>query len=308
MQGKQITIFGGSGFIGRSLVQKLAREGAIIRVPVRDPNHALFLKTLGHVGQVTLIKINIYDQEAIKSCCMGSDIIINLLGILFEKRSTTFEKIHIDVARVIAQSAAEERAKRLLHVSALNAASQAKSKYAKTKIQGEDAVFKAYPSATIFRPSLVFGPHDHFVNNFAEMSRFLPILPLIGAGKTRLQPIYVGDVAEAMLVAIKHSETKEKIYELGGPQVYSFKELLKLILQTIQRKRVLLPIPYFIAKILGFFCEFLPTPILTRDQVKMLENDVIINKESLTCENLGISPHSIESILPQYLSHYKLNA
>lgn len=307
MQGKHVTIFGGSGFIGRSLIQKLAREGAIIRVPVRDPTQALFLKTLGHVGQITLIKINIADQKAIKSCCIGSDIIINLLGILFEKRNSTFEKIHIEVARNIAENAAKERVERLLHMSALTPASHANSKYAKTKIIGEEAILKAYPDATIFRPSLVFGPHDHFFNTFAEMSRFSPILPLIGKGKTRLQPIYVEDVVEAMLVAIKHSETQGKIYELGGPQIYSFKELFELILKTIQRKRLLLPIPYFVAKIIGFFCEFFPAPILTRDQVKMLENDIIANKEHLTCENLGISPRSIESILPQYLSHYKPN-
>ncbi|MBN9343390.1 MAG: hypothetical protein BGO76_05475 [Caedibacter sp. 38-128] len=306
MQGKQVTIFGGSGFIGRSLVQRFAREGAIIRVPVRNPDHALFLKTMGHVGQITLLKINPYNKQEIEACCADSEIVINLIGILYEKGSSTFKRIHIDLAETIAKSAAQKGVKRLLHMSALSAEPTSKSVYAITKSQGEQAVLKAYPQATIFRPSLVFGPHDHFFNRFSEISRFSPVLPLIGSGKIRLQPAYVEDVVEAMMTAAKQPESQGKIYELGGPKIYSFKELFEFMLKIIHLNRLLLPLPYLIAKIIGFFGEFLPTPPLTRDQVKLLEKDNILNKGSLTFRDLGIVPSALESILPRYLSRYKI--
>lgn len=306
MQGKQITIFGGAGFIGRSLVQKLAYEGAIIRVPVRDPSRALFLKTMGHVGQVTLLKINPYDKQEIEACCTDSEIVINLIGILYEKGNSTFKRLHIDLAETIAKSATKEGTKRFLHMSALSADPTSKSEYAITKSQGEQAVLKTYPQATIFRPSLVFGPHDHFFNRFSEISRFSPVLPLIGSGQIHLQPVYVEDIVEAMIMAAKQPETQGRIYELGGPKIYSFKELFELMLKIIQLKRLLLPIPYCIAKIVGFFCEFLPTPPLTRDQVKLLEKDNVLSKNSLTFRDLGILPSALESILPRYLSHYKM--
>ncbi|MBN9412709.1 MAG: complex I NDUFA9 subunit family protein [Candidatus Paracaedimonas acanthamoebae] len=305
MQGKYITIFGGTGFIGRSLVQKFAREGAIIRVPVRSPNNALFLKTMGHVGQITLCKINPYIKQDIEACCENSEIVINLIGIFYEKKNSTFKRVHVELAETIAESTAKAGAKRFLHMSALGADSRSKSAYAISKIQGEQAVLKAYPQATIFRPSLVFGPHDRFFNRFSEISRFSPILPLIGGGKTHLQPTYVGDVIEAVIVATKYRESEEQIYELGGPKIYSFKELFEIMLKIIQLKRLLLPLPYFIARIIGFFGEFLPTPPLTRDQVKFLEKDNILTKRNLTFQDLGLVPHALESILPRYLSHYK---
>lgn len=305
MQGKRVTIFGGSGFIGRSLVQRFAREGAIIRVPVRNPAQALFLKTMGHVGQVTLVKINIHDKQAIKACCEDSEIVINLIGILYEKGSSTFKKIHIELAETIAKSAVEADVKTLLHMSALNADPNAKSIYAKTKSQGEQAILNAYPQATIFRPSLVFGPHDHFFNRFSELSRFSPILPLIGNGKTRLEPIYVEDVVEAIVIASQQSTAQGKVYELGGPKIYSLKKLFEIMLETIQCKRLLLPLPYFMAKIIGFFCEVLPSPPLTRDQVKLLQKDIVTDKKGLILQDLGITPSSLESILPRYLSRYK---
>ncbi|AIL13087.1 hypothetical protein IM40_05525 [Candidatus Paracaedimonas acanthamoebae] len=306
MREKQVTIFGGSGFIGRSLVQRFAREGAIIRVPVRNPDHALFLKTMGHIGQVTLLKINPYAKQDIEACCVDSEIVINLVGILYEKGNSTFKRIHIDLAETIAKSAAKEGAKRLLHMSALNTDLASKSVYAITKIQGEEAVLKAYPQATIFRPSLVFGPHDHFFNRFSEISRFSPVLPLVGEGKTRLQPAYIGDVVEAMITAANQPESQGKIYELGGDKIYAFKELFEIMLKIIQLKRLLLPLPYFIAKSIGFFCEFLPTPPFTRDQVKLLKKDNILNNSSLTFRDLGIIPSALESILPRYLSRYKI--
>lgn len=307
MQGKQVTIFGGSGFIGRSLVQKLAREGAIIRVPVRNPSQALFLKTMGHVGQITLLKINPYVKQEIEACCANSEIVFNLVGIFYEKRNATFKNIHVNLAETIAKSAAKEGVKRFLHMSALSADPTSKSRYALTKSQGEDAVLHAYPPATIFRPSLVFGPHDHFFNYLSEISRFSPTLPLIGGGKIHLQPTYVEDVVEAIIHASKQLETQGKIYELGGPKIYSLKELFEIMLDVIQRKPIFLPIPYLLAKFIGFFCEFLPTPPLTRDQVTLLEKDHILNKKSLTFDDLGIAPNYLESILPRYLSRYKID-
>ena len=307
MQGKQVTIFGGSGFIGRSLVQKLAREGAIIRVPVRNPSQALFLKTMGHVGQITLLKINSYVEQEIEACCKGSEIVFNLIGIFYEKRSSTFNNIHVNLAEIIAKSAAKEGVKRLLHVSALSADLASKSRYALTKRQGEDAVLHACPQATIFRPSLVFGPHDHFFNYFSEISRFSPVLPLLGKGEIHLQPAYVEDVTNALVYASKTLETQGKMYELGGPKIYSLKELLEIMLDATQRKTTFFSMPYFLAKIIGFFCEFLPTPFLTRDQIILLETDHTLNKHSLTFDNLNISPCSLESILPQYLSHDRID-
>lgn len=307
MRGKQVTIFGGSGFIGRSLVQKLAQEGAIIRVPVRDPSRALFLKTMGHVGQITPLKINPYVKQEIEACCANSEIVVNLIGIFYEKRNTTFNNIHIDLAETIAKSAAQEGVKRFLHISALSADPSSKSKYALTKSQGEEAILQAYPHATIFRPSLVFGPHDHFFNYLAEINRFSPILPLIGRGKILFQPTYVEDVTKAIIAASQKVETQGKIYELGGPKIYSLKELFEITLDVIQRKSHFLPIPYLLAKFIGFFCEFLPTPPLTRDQITLLEKDHILNKNSLTFHHLDIDPTYLEAILPRYLSHYKID-
>lgn len=302
---RTVTIFGGSGFIGRYIVQKFAHKGDTIRIAVRNPIAANFLKPLGEVGQITPVQASVHSPQQIKKAIQGADIVINLVGILYEKRHQTFEAIHVEGARAVAEIAFKEGVQRLLHMSALGANLKSRSRYASTKARGEEEVLKHFPQTTIFRPSVVFGPEDAFLNRFAEMARFSPFLPLIGGGKTRFQPIYVGDVAEGFLKASLKTETRGNLYELGGPAIYTFKELMEYLLGTIHRKRALIPLPFPLAKVMATFAQFLPTPPLTPDQVELLKTDSVVSPQSLKAENLGIREHAMEAIAPSYLSRYR---
>ena len=230
---RTITVFGGSGFVGRYIVQKLAERGDCIRVAVRNPVAAQFLKPLGEVGQITPVQVSIASKESLEQTIQESDVVINLVGILFEKGSQTFEKIHGEGAKNIAQVASKLGVPTLLHMSALGANKDSRSRYASTKARGEELVLKHFPEATIFRPSVIFGAEDGFLNRFARMALISPFLPLIGGGKTRFQPIYVGDVADCFVNAISLPETRGQTYELGGPSVYTFKDLMIYLLETI---------------------------------------------------------------------------
>ena len=255
-----VTIFGGSGFVGRYIVQKFANKGYLIRVAVRNPLAAHYLKPLGEVGQIIPIQASVLSSKEVERAILGADIVINLVGILYEKSSQTFEKIHVEGAKTVAENVKKLGLSTLLHMSALGANKDSLSRYASSKARGEEAVLKAFPTATLFRPSVIFGPEDAFFNRFAEMARISPFLPIIGAGKTRFQPIYVGDVAECFLKAAFKKEAKGKTYELGGPEVYSFKQLMEYLLKTIHRRRLLLPLPFPLAKAMATFAQFLPTP------------------------------------------------
>lgn len=297
---RTITIFGGSGFVGQSLVKEFVKEGNFIRVVARNPAKAPLLESLGPSGQITFMQGSIL--ENISPAIQGADVVINLVGLLAEKGSQTFEALHVEGARRVAEKASALGVPTLLHMSALGADKNSRSLYASTKAKGEAAVLHHFPTATIFRPSVIFGPGDAFLNRFANMALISPILPLIGGGKTRFQPIYVRDVARCFLKAslISHRQT----YELGGNTVYTFKRILEFLLKTIHRKRFLMPIPFGLAKGMATFAQFLPNSPLTPDQVELLKTDNVVSSSSLTIKDLGITPEALEKIAPLYLKKY----
>jgi NADH dehydrogenase len=305
MAERVVTVFGGSGFIGRHLVGRLARQGWIVRVAVRRPSRAGFLKPMGDVGQITPIRAPIQDQTAVESAVAGADAVINLVGILYERRHQTFDAVHDRGAQTVAAAAAAAGIGRLVQVSALGADHHSPADYARSKGAGEAAVRTACPEAVILRPSVVFGPEDGFFNRFAELARISPVLPLIGGGKTRFQTVYVGDVAEAIAKSVSDPACTGRTYELGGPHVYTFKELMELLLGQIHRRRLLVPWPFAMAELQAIFFELLPVPPLTRDQVRMLRHDNVVTEGALTLADLGIAPTAAEVILPTYLDRYR---
>ncbi len=297
-----VTVFGGSGFLGRHTVRALARAGWRIKVATRHPNSAFFLRPLGSVGQIDFVKCDVADAEQVARAVKGANAVINLTGILFEK-GQTFEEVQADGAANVAMAAAEAGASALVHVSAIGADAESDAHYAVTKAQGEEAVREAFPNAVILRPSLIFGPEDGFFNKFAGMARILPALPLIGGGRTRFQPVFVGDVAQAILAGLSRQDGRT--YELGGPTIYSFKELMQLILREVGRKRVLVPLPFSIASLKAMFLQILPNPLLTMDQVRLLKRDNVVSVTAPGLSELGITPTSVEAVVPSYLWRYR---
>ncbi len=322
-----VTVFGGSGFLGRHLIRRLARTGAVIRVAGRDPEKALFLKPQGDVGQIVPIAANVTDKDSVAAAVRGADAVVNLTGIISEFGRQTFQRVHAEGAATVAEAARDAGVKRLIHVSALGADAQSPSRYAKTKAAGEDALRKAYPEATILRPSVMFGPEDRFFNLFAELASFSPWLPVFGCptlpkitcggeenlcavdfygdGGAKFQPVYAGDVAEAIMVCLKKTAAEGKTYELGGPKVYSFKAIMELMLAETERKRLLVPMPFWIGKFIAFFLGLWPKPLLTRDQVTLLEKDNITGGNTAGFKELGIAPKAAEAVLPTYLGRYR---
>ena len=306
MARRQVTIFGGSGFIGRYVVERLADKGWTIRVAVRRPRQANFLKPLGDVGQIVPVRAPLQDEAAVRAACEGSEAVINLVGILFEAGAQSFGEVQALGAERVAKAAAAAGAKRMVQISAIGADESAGAEYARSKAYGEKAVREAFPSATILRPSIVFGPEDDFFNRFAAMARIAPALPLIGGGQTKFQPVYVADVADAVVAALETPAAQGRTYELGGPRVYSFKELMELLLETIGRRRFLVPLPFGAARLQASVLERLPgPPLLTRDQVTLLEADNVVADGALGLRDLGIEPTACEAIIPSYLQHFK---
>ena len=301
-----ITVFGGSGFLGRHLVRRLARlENVVVRVPCRHPRRAAFLKPAGDVGRVVPMAVDIFSDQQVAAAVAGADVVINLIGILYESGRWSFEAVHAEAAGRIARAARAAGAGRLIHVSAIGANKNSVSAYARSKAIGELEVFLAFPEATILRPSIVFGPEDGFFNRFAAMARVSPFLPLIGGGQTRFQPVYVGDVAEAAMVALGDPATCGRTYELGGPLVYSFRQLMARLLLEIQRPCKLLTIPWWLVRIQAWFLERLPNPMLTRDQVELLRSDNVVGEECRGFAELGIVPSSLDVVLPTYLKRFR---
>jgi uncharacterized protein YbjT (DUF2867 family) len=303
-----ITIFGGSGFLGRHVVRALAGLEYRIRVAVRRPDLAGHLQPLGRVGQIHAVQANVRSRASVAAAVRGSDVVINLVGILFESGRQRFETVQAFGAESVALAAAAENAV-MIHISAIGADEHSRSAYARSKAEGERLVLAANPEATILRPSVVFGPNDDFFNRFAALARMAPALPLVGGGTTRFQPVYAGDVAEAIAKAVAGQTGAGKVYELGGPEVMTFKEILRYVLATIGRRRLLVPIPFWAAKLKAFFFEFMPKPVLTRDQVELLRSDNVVSDaaraESRTLEGLGIVPRSAEAIVPSYLWRFR---
>jgi len=299
------TIFGGSGFLGRYVVHELARSGIAIRVASRHPDRALFLKTAGNVGQITPVATNVRDDASVASALAGADLVVNLVGILNEGGRQTFDAIHRESAGRIARAARAAGVGRLIHVSAIGADPDSDASYSRSKAAGEKAVREAFPEATIVRPSLMFGPEDEFFNRFAMFARLLPVLPLIGGGGTRFQPVYAVDVAAAIAAIAADPTSAGETYELGGPRVYSFKELMECLLDQIGRRRLLVPLPFAVARLQARFLELLPDPPLTRDQVALLKTDNVPGGDCPGLADLGVAATALEVVLPTYLARYR---
>lgn len=307
--GQLITIIGGSGFVGRHLVQKLAAQSFRIRIGVRRPDLAGHLQPLGGVGQIMPVQANVRYPDSLASACQGADVVINLTGVLNSSGAQNFEAVHEFGAGAVAKAAKAAGAKKLIHLSAIGADENATSEYGRSKAVGEKNVRDAFEGATIVRPSIIFGPEDGFFNKFAELARFSMILPLIGGGTTKFQPVFVGDVADALSKIVNSNEFSGKTLELGGSQVFSFKELLEFILETTERKRLLVPVPWFAARIMGGILGILPYSLMTRDQVAMLETDNVVSEQAKndgrTLEGMGITVETIAAHVPTYLYRYK---
>ncbi|MBP9868783.1 MAG: SurA N-terminal domain-containing protein, partial [Alphaproteobacteria bacterium] len=303
LHGQVVTVFGGTGFVGRYVVSRLAAAGASVRVVTRHPQRAYFLKTHGSVGQIVGIRGEYGSAAQIERLVSGSDIVVNCLGILFEKGKNTFARLHTEYPAWIGQACAAAKVRTLIHISALGI-NESASKYAKSKLSGEEALHKAFPSATVLRPSVIFGPEDNFFNQFARLSRLLPFLPLFGGGKTKFQPVYVGDVAEAVFEAAVQEEARGRVYELAGPEILTFRQVYEQIFSITKTPKFLLPIPWGLARAQAVIFSLFPKPLLTSDQLISLQTDNVVTKGSLTLSDLGLVPTALHSILPGYLSRY----
>lgn len=313
-----VTVFGGSGFLGRHVVRALARAGFRIKAGCRRPDLANYLQPLGRVGQIHPVQTNVRYPESLAAALRQAEVAVNLVGVLAETGGQTFEAVHVEGARAMARAAREAGVRRFVQVSALGADEQSDSLYARSKARAEAAVREIYPDAVILRPSVVFGPEDEFFNRFAAMARFSPALPLVGGGHTRFQPVFVGDVADAVALAAEGGARPGTVYELGGPGIKTFREIMEYILAVTQRRRALVPVPFgamegpaaateTLSKLtLGLFPKTLVT---TRDQLKLLGHDNVVSPaaaaEGRTLQGLGNEPRAIESVVPSYLYRYR---
>jgi uncharacterized protein YbjT (DUF2867 family) len=306
MKQHRVAVLGGSGFIGRYVVKRLAERGDVVTVGGRHAASAKYLRLKGEVGQVGLVNLAIDDETVMPAFVAGNDAVVNLVGILHEGGGQRFEIAHhIGPAR-LARLAREAGVERFVHVSAIGADPRASSLYARTKAAGEEAVRDAFPTATILRPSVVFGPEDQFFNRLAATAMISPVIPLIGGGGTRLQPVYVGDVADAVVRCLDDgANSAGRIYELGGPRVYSLRALTELLLDEIRRKRLLIDLPFGLAAMQARLLALLPNPPLTPDQVEMLKSDSIVSPGALGLDALGITPTAVEAVLPGYLDRFR---
>ena len=305
-----VTVFGASGFIGRHLVRRLAADGVRIRAAVRYPQRALFLTPMGDVGQIVPVAANLRDDATVRAALEGADAVVNLVGVLQQSGRQTFEALHDKGAGRAARLAREAGVARFIQISAIGADSTSGSKYARSKAEGEAVVRKEFPEATIMRPSLVFGPEDQLFNRFALLARFLPVLPVFGrglsdAGSTRFQPVYVGDVAEAIRRVLSDPAAAGKTYELGGPQVFTYREIMELVLRYTGRHRLLVPVPFRLARMQATFLQLLPNAPVTRDQMKLLEADNVVSEDAAGLSDLGIEPTPVDAVVPSYLERHR---
>jgi NADH dehydrogenase len=304
-----ITIYGGSGFIGRHVVRAIAKTGARMRVAVRRPELAGHLQPLGGVGQINPVQANVRFPDSLLAAAHGADAVVNLVGILFPSGKQTFTSVQDEGARHVAEAAREAGAQALVHVSAIGADPESASVYARSKAEGEAAVRDVFPRAVILRPSVVFGPEDDFFNRFAALARIAPALPLIGGGNTKFQPVFAGDVAKAVMAGLTGNAEAGASYELGGPEVLTLKQVMERVLTYSMRKRLLVPVPFGLAKLKAAFLQLLPKPLLTVDQVKLLESDNVVSEHAKragrTLEGLGIEPVAVAAVVPAYLEQYR---
>ena len=302
---KIIAIFGAGGFLGKHLMRQLTKLDYRVKVATRNPYLKGYLKPLGNPGQIELFKTNIFYPDEVKQILKNCDFVINLVGILYETRKQKFNQIHAQFPHLLSNLCNELGIKNLVHISALGVKKGHVSKYMQSKLQGEKNIQDTFRSSVILRPSVCFGPDDKFFNTFASIAQFSPILPLVGGGITKFAPIYVGDVAKAIIKVLELNNLKPKIYELGGPENYSFRKLMEILLVEIKKKRFLIPIPFGVAKFQSYFLQMMNNPFLTPDQVEMLRYNNIVSGEHPTLKDLGISGKTIQSILPQYIYRFR---
>ena len=304
-----VTVIGGSGFLGRHIVRALAKRGCRVRVACRRPDLAGHTQAAGNPGQVMPVQANLRYPASVAAACQGAFAVINLPGLLYSSGAQTFDAVHALGAETAAKAAKAAGAKVFIQVSAIGASADSASAYARSKAEGEVRARRHFPGATVLRPSIVFGPEDGFFNLFAGLARVSPALPLIGGGATRYDPVFVGDVAEAVARLVERGEADGRTYELGGPERRSFRELMEFMLGVIGRKRLLVPVPWTIAKIQGMVLGLLPRPLLTTDQVELLKSDNLVSdaakREKRTLEGLGIAPRGMGGIVPEYLYRYR---
>jgi NADH dehydrogenase len=304
-----VTVFGGSGFVGAQIVRALAKSGARVRVAVRNPGRGYRLRMLGDVGQIEVVQANIREPSSVGRALEGAESCVNAVAVLYETGRQTFEALHVAGARLVAETAKAQGVDRFVHISAIGANLNSPAAYGRTKATGERAVREIIPGTVILRPSVIFGPEDAFFNRFAAMAGFSPALPLIGGGATRFQPVYVGDVAQAVAAALALPEAEARTFELGGPHIYSFRELMALMLAVIQRRRFLAKVPFPLAMLLGRAGDLAAnlglTPPITTDQVALLRSDNVVSPGAPGLAELGVTPSALEPILPSYLYVYR---
>ena len=302
---KIIAIFGAGGFLGKHLMRQLTKLDYRVKVATRNPYLKGYLKPLGNPGQIELFKTNIFNPENVKQVLKNCDLVINLVGILYETKKQKFNQIHSQFPYLLSNLCNELKIKNLIHISALGVRERHISQYMQSKLQGEKNIQNIFKPSVILRPSVVFGPEDKFFNTFASLAQFSPVLPLLGGGKTKFAPIYVGDVGKAIVKALELNNSEPQIYELGGPENYSFKELMEILLSEIKKKRFLIPIPFGMAKFQSYFLQMMPNPLLTPDQVEILKYNNIVSGDYPTLKDLGITGTAIQSILPKYIYRFR---
>lgn len=298
-----ITIFGGSGFIGRHVVAKLAKTGARIRVAVRNPHLATRVFPMGDPGQIAAVRCNLTNEAQVAAAVRGAETVINLVGILADWGDQNFTSVQAEGAGVAARAAKTAGVKTFVQMSAIGANLESGSAYARSKAEGERQVRESFPDALIMRPSIVFGPEDGFFNRFGALAAQLPVLPLFGGGETKLQPVYVGDVAEAVARALAQGAKGD--FDLGGPRVYTFAELMAFVMRQTGRTPWLVSVPFWLGKAGAFFAEWLPSAPLTRDQLTMLQTDNVVAPGARGLSELGVVPVSVEAIVPGYIYMYR---
>jgi len=302
---KIIAIFGAGGFLGKHLMRQLTKLDYRVKVATRNPYLKGYLKLLGNPGQIELFKTNIFNEDDVRKVLEGCEFVINLVGILHETKKQKFNQIHSQFPFMISNLCNEHDIKKLVHVSALGTKEKHDSKYMQSKFKGEKNIKENFKSSIILRPSIVFGPEDKFFNTFAALAQFSPILPLVGGGKTKFSPIYVGDVAKAIVKSLELNNSEPKIFELGGPANYSFRELMEILLIEIKKKRFLVPVPFGFAKLQSYFLQMMPNPLLTPDQVELLKHNNIVSGDYPELKDLGIIGTPIQNILPKYIYRFR---
>jgi uncharacterized protein YbjT (DUF2867 family) len=304
---RQVTVFGGSGFIGRAIVRALAQQGLQVRVAVRRIELAERVKTAGDVGQVTVMRANLRMPASVSAAIAGSQAVINAAGIPFQRGRQRYQTVHVGGARTIAEAASAAGVERLIHMSGIGVDHRgSKNRYVQSKVEAESAIVAAYPSATILRPSVVFGPDDAMFNRLAKIAVMAPFVPVVGSGNAKVQPVFCGDVGAAAAAVLARPETAKTVFELGGPRVYTYREIAALVLREIDRRKPIIGVPAPLMKIAGFFAEFLPVPPLTHDQVDLLTEDNVARPGAPGLADLGIQPTAAEVILPTYLDRFRL--